>query len=153
MFVFGITVAVQTDDGGGLIFIFRRLGLLEIERAEYLAKRVDSFVYPNDVSVERGLFLDVQGEQVGPFLIADDEQILEAARDEQRYFSAFFLEQCVGAAGGGQVHDHRRERLGGGSAGSDSGCENRGLYVKGNLDRLTKRGAFGQRFGQAEFPR
>ena len=150
--MFGITVAVETDDGGGLVFVFRRLGLREIERAEYLAKRVESFVDPNDVGVEWGLFLDVQGEQVGPFLIADDEQILKAARDEQRDLSAFFLEQCVGAAGGGQVHDHRRERLGGGSASGDSGCENRGLDVKGDLDRLTNRGSFGQRFGQAELP-
>ena len=153
LFVFGVTVAVQTDDGGGLVFVFRRVGLREIERAEYLAKRVESFVDPNGVGGERGLFLDVQREKVGAFLIANDEQILEAARDEQRDLSAFFLEQCVGAAGGGQVHDHRRERLAGGSAGGDSGRENRGLNVKGDLDRLIKRGAAGQRFGQAELAR
>ena len=40
LFVFGVTVAVQTDDGGGLVLVFRRIGLREIERAEYLAKRV-----------------------------------------------------------------------------------------------------------------
>ena len=99
------------------------------------------------------MFLDVQREQVGAFLIADDEQILEAARDEQRYLSAFFLKQCVGAAGGGQVHDHRWERLAGGSAGGDSGRENWGLNVKDDFDRLIKRGASGQRFGQAELVR
>ena len=151
--MFGIPVAVQADDGGGLVFVFRRIGMREIERSEYLTKRVDSFVDPNDVGVEWALFLDIQGEQVGPFLVADDEQILEAARDEQRDLSAFFLKQCVGAAGGGQVHDHRWERLAGGSAGGDSGPENRGLNVKGDFDRLIKRDASGQRFGQAELVR
>ena len=73
LFVFGVTVAVQTDDGGGLVFVFRRLGLREIERAEYLAKRVKSFVNPNGVGGEWGLFLDIEREQVGAFLIADDE--------------------------------------------------------------------------------
>jgi hypothetical protein len=86
-------------------------------------------------------------------LIADDEQILEAASDEQRDVSAFFLEQRVGAACGGQVHEHRRERLVGGSAGDDSGRENRGLDVKCDLDRLAKRRAAGQRLGQAELAR
>ena len=150
LFVFGIAMAVQADDGGGLVFGFRRIGPREIERPERLAKRVKAFVDANDVGSEWCRFLDVQSEKVRAFLVADDEQILEPARDEQRDISAFFLEQRVGTASGGQVHDHRWERLASGSAGGDSGRENRGLDVEGDLDRLAMRRAAGQRLGQAE---
>ena len=150
LFVFGVTVAVQTDDGGGLVFVFRRISGGKVERAEYLAKGVESFVDANDVGGERCRFLDVQSEKVRAFLVADDEQILEAARDEQRDVSAFFLEQRVRGASGGQVHDHRWERLASRSTGGDSGRENRGLDVEGDLDRLAMRRAAGQRLGQAE---
>jgi hypothetical protein len=73
LFVFGVTVAVQTDDGGGLVFVFRRISGGKVERAEYLAKGVKSFVDANDVGGERGLFLDIQSEKIRAFLVADDE--------------------------------------------------------------------------------
>ena len=40
---------MQADDGGGLILGFRRLSGGEIERAEGLTKRVETFVDTNDV--------------------------------------------------------------------------------------------------------
>ena len=40
LFVFGVTVAVETDDGGGLVSVFRRISGGKVERAKYLAKRV-----------------------------------------------------------------------------------------------------------------
>ena len=49
LFVFRVTVAVQTDDGGGLILAFGRLGGGKIERAEDLTKRVNTFVDTNDM--------------------------------------------------------------------------------------------------------
>ena len=52
LFVFGVSVAMQADDGGGLILGFRRLGGGEIERAERLAKRVNPFVDAYDDQAE-----------------------------------------------------------------------------------------------------
>jgi hypothetical protein len=73
LFVFGVAVAVQTDDGGGLVFVFWRIDGGESEWAEHLAKRIEAFVDPNDVGGEWSRFLDVQREKVGAFLVANDE--------------------------------------------------------------------------------
>ena len=65
-------MTVEADDGGGLVFIFRRLNLRESERAKHLAKRVKPFIDANDVRRERRRFLDVKREQIRAFLIADE---------------------------------------------------------------------------------
>ena len=72
LFVVGIAMTVEADDGGGLVFIFRRLNLRESERAKHLAKRVKPFIDANDVRRERRRFLDVKREQIRAFLIADE---------------------------------------------------------------------------------
>ena len=106
--MFGITVAVQTDDGGGLVITRWRRDSGKAQRLKRLAKRVEAFLNTDDVGCERCRFLYVQREQVGSFLVSDQEQILESVCDEQRDISPIFLEQRVGATGGGKVHGERR---------------------------------------------
>ncbi|HJN90619.1 MAG TPA: hypothetical protein QGG93_09830 [Verrucomicrobiota bacterium] len=69
----GIAMTVEADDGGGLVFVFRRLNLRESERAESMAKCIKPFIDANDIRRERRRFLYVQCEQIGAFLIADEQ--------------------------------------------------------------------------------
>ena len=100
-------MAMQTDDRGGLVITRWRRDSGKTQRLQRLAKRVEAFFNTDDVGCERAVF--VRSTRTGRvFLVSDQEQILESVCDEQRDISPIFLEQRVGATGGGKVHGERR---------------------------------------------
>lgn len=72
------------------------------ERVVGEAHERDSFVYFDNGSVERRGSADVEVENFGAGLVADEEEIFEAFCDEESMFVAFAFEQGVGCDGGGE---------------------------------------------------
>ena len=66
-----VTMAMQTDDRGGLVITRWRRDSGKTQRLQRLAKRVEAFPNTDDVGCERCRFLYVQREQVGSFLVSD----------------------------------------------------------------------------------
>ena len=61
-----------------------------------VADESDALIDLEDSRVERGRAADVQVEDLGPRLVADEEEVLEATRDEECMLMALALEQRVG---------------------------------------------------------
>ena len=57
--------------------------------------------------------LDAQGEEIGPVLVADGQQIPQAPIQQQEHWGAGLLQQGIGGHGGAQphlLHQRRRQR-------------------------------------------
>ena len=57
-----VTMAMQTDDGGGLVITRWRRDSGKAQRLQRFAKRVEAFLNTDDVGCERGRFLHIQRE-------------------------------------------------------------------------------------------
>ncbi len=102
----------------------------------------------------QGLGLDdPQGEKIGPLLGPDAQQVGETTGDEKRRGGAPPLEQGVGAAGGGQPHPHRRQRLVEPPAGHQAAGQKGRLLRRDQLEGVAAGRRHRQRAGELELPR
>ncbi len=81
----------------------------------------------------------LQGEEIGPALIADVQQITEALRDEKRDATAFALQQGVRSASGGDAQTQLRKSAARRRVGEDAGTEHGCLLSGGDLDQCAGR--------------
>ena len=122
--VLGVAVAVHEGDGHGLeAFATRRLESASrpvlVEGADDRPVGADALVHLEDARVQRLGQAHVQGEDVGPVLVADAQGVAEPARGDQQGGLAAPFEQRVG--GHGRAHAHlvdqlSRDRCAGGDA-------------------------------------
>ncbi len=105
---------MQEGDGGRGETVPRRVlqrpgqGRL-VQRPHDLAVRAQAFGGLHDASVERFRLLDIEGEEVGPRLIADGQGVAETAGGDQERACTLAFQQGIG--GDGRAHlDGRHAR-------------------------------------------
>ncbi|MCS1412170.1 MAG: hypothetical protein M2R45_05374 [Verrucomicrobia subdivision 3 bacterium] len=69
---------------------------------------VEALFYLDHAIVERGGFADVEVEEVRTLLVADDQQVFKAFRNEKDCAITFSLQQGVRGFGGCEAHFDRR---------------------------------------------
>ena len=104
----GVAPGVQQADGHGPLAIAGQLfeGCscpLQVRLAQYFAVGTDALVDLQHPAVQRRLLANVQGEQIGPLLVADAQQVGKARRGHQHHALGAALQQCVGAQSGADV--------------------------------------------------
>lgn len=79
-----------------------------VERGDHPAFGVQALVDLDHAVIERRRAGEVEGEDVRPGLVADHQQVCEAAGDHEEGARALAFEQCVG--GDGRAHLDRADR-------------------------------------------
>ncbi len=130
----GIEPGVQQGDGGvGDARVGDTAGVLckrlRIGGSQNSPGGVETFFNFDDLGVERIGLCDAEGEKVGPALIADAQEVAEAARDKEGDGGAASLEEGVGPARGGEAHVDGREGPAGGRLRQEAGGEDGGLFA------------------------
>ena len=116
LLMFGIHVTVHQRNGRHIDAAFeqrlRPFGdSIKLQRPQDLSLGIEALRNLDHGFIKRRRFADVQREQVRPLLRADEQQVAETLRHEQRHACALAFEQRIGAARGGQPHGQWRQRL------------------------------------------
>ncbi len=112
LFVLGVEVGVQEGDGAGREALLEEGREIEslIQWRDYRAIGRKTLDRLQDAGIERLGFDDIQREEVGPGLVADQQAVAEPFRGQEQGLGAFPLQEGVGGDGG--AHLDGRDPLG-----------------------------------------
>ncbi len=113
LFVFGIAIAVQAEDGNradavAVGLLQARPQIIEVERGDQPAIGADALGDLFDPLIEHLRQADLALEQLRAGLVADAQHVAKAARHDQQHAVALAFEQGVGGHRG--AHLHRLDR-------------------------------------------